>query len=65
MDTITKKGNKKTYCPSCLTRLLWHKNNPHRPFCSERCKNNDFICWSNETHNMLGYSPYDELFSKE
>ena len=50
-------------CPTCKTPTLWDVNNPNRPFCSERCKNNDFITWANEEHVMEGDSLYDDLLS--
>jgi endogenous inhibitor of DNA gyrase (YacG/DUF329 family) len=27
---------------------VYAADNPHRPFCSARCKNNDFGAWANE-----------------
>ncbi|HYH84344.1 MAG TPA: DNA gyrase inhibitor YacG [Pyrinomonadaceae bacterium] len=36
-------------CPSCHRPSLW-EDNPHRPFCSERCKLLDFGAWANEEY---------------
>ena len=34
-------------CPTCHRPITWD-DNPHRPFCSERCKLLDFGAWANE-----------------
>lgn len=52
-------------CPNCKTMLQWFSENPHRPFCSERCKNRDFVAWANETNRLPGVSEYDDLSSDE
>ena len=36
-------------CPSCHRPSQW-EDNPHRPFCSERCKLLDFGAWANEEY---------------
>ena len=36
-------------CPSCHRPVKW-EDNPHRPFCSERCKLIDFGAWANEEY---------------
>jgi uncharacterized protein len=38
-------------CPSCHRPVEW-ENNPHRPFCSERCKLIDFGAWANEEYTV-------------
>lgn len=35
---------KKTPCPHCKKEAIW-KDNPWRPFCSERCKMIDLGAW--------------------
>ena len=52
-------------CPSCATAVAWTKDNAFRPFCSESCKNKDFIDWANEHHRMDGSSVYNDVFSEE
>jgi uncharacterized protein len=42
-------------CPMCHRPAEW-ENNPHRPFCSERCKLIDFGAWANEEYAV----PADE-----
>ena len=36
-------------CPICH-RPATYEGNPHRPFCSERCKLLDFGAWANEEY---------------
>ena len=36
-------------CPTCHRPAVW-EDNPHRPFCSERCKLIDFGAWANEEY---------------
>jgi endogenous inhibitor of DNA gyrase (YacG/DUF329 family) len=35
----------KITCPQCKTTTTWEEN-PHRPFCSERCKLIDLGKWA-------------------
>ena len=52
-------------CPGCGAELAWDTTNPHRPFCSERCKNADFIGWAKEEHRIGGDTDYDDALSDE
>lgn len=52
-------------CPNCKDKLQWDSNNPYRPFCSEQCKNKDFIAWANEKVSIPGSPDYDDLLSGE
>lgn len=38
-------------CPICRKPVEW-EGNPHRPFCSERCKLIDFGAWANEEYTV-------------
>jgi len=38
-------------CPTCKKTIEW-KDNPTRPFCSERCKLLDFGAWANEEYKV-------------
>lgn len=38
-------------CPTCNKPVQW-KDNPFRPFCSERCKLIDFGAWVNEEYSV-------------
>jgi endogenous inhibitor of DNA gyrase (YacG/DUF329 family) len=43
----------KKKCPTCKKKCEW-KNNPHRPFCSERCKLIDLGKWASEEYRIEG-----------
>jgi len=38
-------------CPICGKRVPW-EGNPHRPFCSERCKLVDLDGWLSENYRI-------------
>jgi endogenous inhibitor of DNA gyrase (YacG/DUF329 family) len=40
-------------CPTCRVETPWH-GNPHRPFCSERCRLIDLGAWIDEKHRVPG-----------
>jgi uncharacterized protein len=40
-------------CPTCGKPAEW-KDNPYRPFCSERCKLVDLCRWVNEEYRVPG-----------
>lgn len=52
-------------CPKCEIQVEWIETNQYRPFCSERCKNMDFLGWANEEHQIPGSPTYDDLLSGE
>ena len=37
-------------CPGCGGPSVYAARNEFRPFCSARCKNNDFGAWANERY---------------
>ena len=37
-------------CPACGGPSLYAGTNEFRPFCSARCKNNDFGAWASERY---------------
>jgi len=43
-------------CPICRTEVEW-ENNPHRPFCSERCRLIDLGSWIEERYRIPGGKP--------
>jgi len=51
-------------CPGCHQKIIWSNTNAFRPFCSESCKNKDFVGWANEEKKLSG-SEYDDLFSED
>jgi len=52
-------------CPGCGARVVWSRENPNRPFCSERCRNQDFIAWANQSQVINGENDYDDLLSED
>lgn len=40
-------------CPRCRTETVW-EGNPHRPFCSARCKTVDLAAWADEEYRIVG-----------
>jgi endogenous inhibitor of DNA gyrase (YacG/DUF329 family) len=45
-------------CPTCRAPVVW-ANNPHRPFCSERCRLVDLGNWAAERYRVPD-EPVDE-----
>ena len=50
---MSKKTDSIT-CPTCDKPGTWLKNNPFRPFCSDRCKLIDLGEWADEGHSIPG-----------
>jgi endogenous inhibitor of DNA gyrase (YacG/DUF329 family) len=46
-------------CPVCERTVVW-KGNPHRPFCSERCRILDLGNWAEEKHRIAGEAISEE-----
>jgi endogenous inhibitor of DNA gyrase (YacG/DUF329 family) len=40
-------------CPTCRKAVVW-EGNPHRPFCSERCRIVDLGDWAAERYRVAG-----------
>jgi len=40
-------------CPTCKKEIVW-KENPFRPFCSERCRMIDLGNWAAEDYRIPG-----------
>lgn len=43
----------KVKCPNCRKETTW-ENNPHRPFCSDRCRLIDLGAWTEERYRIPG-----------
>lgn len=43
----------KIICPICKRVTTWEEN-PHRPFCSKRCKLIDLGKWASEEYKIAG-----------
>jgi hypothetical protein len=51
----TPSGPRRTVrCPRCGGPSLYAPENPARPFCSERCKSQDFGAWASEAYRVPG-----------
>jgi endogenous inhibitor of DNA gyrase (YacG/DUF329 family) len=44
---------KEVRCPACRRLTPWERN-PHRPFCSERCRVHDLGNWASERYRIPG-----------
>jgi endogenous inhibitor of DNA gyrase (YacG/DUF329 family) len=49
--TVTK--NLRLRCPRCGAPTAW-EGNPHRPFCTEKCKLIDLGRWADEEYRVAG-----------
>jgi uncharacterized protein len=47
-------------CPTCRGDSVYALSNPFRPFCCQRCKNNDFGAWASEQFSVPDPSPPDD-----
>ena len=52
-------------CPTCKKPIEWSPENPHRPFCSERCKLIDLGEWASEGHKIPGQPVFDGVMSDD
>lgn len=50
-------------CPSCKSQVEWNEKSEYRPFCSESCKNKDFLAWAEEEQRIPGNPSYDDILS--
>ncbi len=39
-------------CPVCKKRIVYSKNNPFRPFCSDKCRLVDLSQWFEEDYRI-------------
>jgi len=44
-------------CPGCGGPSIYATSNLFRPFCSARCKNNDFGAWASESYSVDADKP--------
>jgi endogenous inhibitor of DNA gyrase (YacG/DUF329 family) len=52
MDKNEKKPQRKIKCPQCGLSSIYSTENPHRPFCSERCRIIDLGQWADGTYSI-------------
>jgi endogenous inhibitor of DNA gyrase (YacG/DUF329 family) len=41
-------------CPTCSESAQWSRDNPFRPFCSERCRLIDLGQWADGNYHVPG-----------
>jgi uncharacterized protein len=46
--SVDAKAARVVRCPGCGGPSVYSADNAYRPFCSARCKNNDFGAWASE-----------------
>jgi endogenous inhibitor of DNA gyrase (YacG/DUF329 family) len=51
-------------CPTCRKETAW-ENNPHRPFCSERCQLIDLGAWTEGRYRIPGDKIEDDFFDSD
>ena len=44
--------SRKVSCPACGKPSVYAPSNPHRPFCSERCRLTDLGGWASESYRV-------------
>ena len=47
-------------CPGCGGPSVYSPTNAYRPFCSARCKNNDFGAWASEGYKVAAEPDPDD-----
>ena len=47
-------------CPGCGGPSVYSTSNAYRPFCSARCKNNDFGAWASERFSVDTDAPLSD-----
>ena len=47
---VEKPAARVIRCPGCGGPSVYASSNEFRPFCSARCKNNDFGAWASERY---------------
>ena len=57
MNAAVAVGARVIRCPGCGGDSLYASTNPDRPFCSARCKNNDFGAWASEGYSVDADTP--------
>lgn len=51
-------------CPICRRETTWD-DNPHRPFCSERCRLIDLGAWTEERYRIPGQEVDDDFSDRD
>lgn len=51
----------KIVCPICSKKNTWQKENPYRPFCSERCRLLDLGEWASENYRVVAKDKTEDM----
>ena len=57
MNAASTSGVRVIRCPGCGGPSIYSRDNAFRPFCSARCKNNDFGAWASERYSVDADQP--------
>jgi endogenous inhibitor of DNA gyrase (YacG/DUF329 family) len=49
----------------CQKDVIWHPDNEHRPFCSERCKLIDFGEWADGRRSIPANADHDDVTASD
>ncbi len=49
---MTAGRPRRVACPGCGQPAAFEPSNPHRPFCSERCRLQDLGAWASESYRI-------------
>jgi endogenous inhibitor of DNA gyrase (YacG/DUF329 family) len=52
LNATPHKPSRSIACPQCGAPTVWHDSNPHRPFCSERCRLIDLGQWATGAYRI-------------
>ena len=52
--TTPARNERTVACPVCGKPAAFAASNPHRPFCSERCRVRDLGGWASESYRVPG-----------
>jgi uncharacterized protein len=58
-DTPSERETRRVRCPGCGAETVYTTTQPHRPFCSERCRNMDLGAWASENFRVPTEAPPD------
>lgn len=59
-DTHADRNPRRIRCPSCGADSVYTTANPHRPFCSERCRKVDLGAWASESFRVPTEAPPED-----
>jgi endogenous inhibitor of DNA gyrase (YacG/DUF329 family) len=59
-DTPADRTLRRVRCPSCGAQTVYAPTQPHRPFCSERCRKMDLGAWASENFRVPTEAPPEE-----